>query len=93
MPQRTIFESLADAGADWNVYYHDYASVLLFRYPWLHLDQIHKWDKFADDVAKGDLPQYTWLEPQCVATATWRLPCLPHVCVCVWGAVCRATLT
>lgn len=64
MPQKTIFESMDDAGSSWAVYFNDFPSTLLFRNMWEHLDKLHSFDTFLEDASKGELPAFSWIEPR-----------------------------
>jgi phospholipase C len=62
---RTIFELLEAAGRDWHIYYDDTPEVWAFRKLW---DDERKanWFRsstFADHVAAGTLPAYSFIEP------------------------------
>ncbi|HET7014736.1 MAG TPA: alkaline phosphatase family protein [Streptosporangiaceae bacterium] len=63
---RTIFELLQDAGADWRIYHDDTPQVWAFPALWATPKQHAKWfrfDQFADHVAAGELTEYTFIEP------------------------------
>ena len=63
---RTIFELLETAGADWRIFYDDTPQVWAFPRLWDTADRHAKWfplDQFADHVAAGELTAYTFIEP------------------------------
>jgi len=63
---RTIFELLEPAGADWRIFYDDTPQVWAFPKLWDTPDRHAKWfpmDRFADHVAAGELTSYTFIEP------------------------------
>ena len=63
---RTIFELLERAGADWRIFYDDTPQVWAFPALWDTPERHAKWfplDRFADHVAAGDLTAYTFIEP------------------------------
>src|SRR3954454_18586037 len=72
---KTIFETLEQAGATWRIYYDGPPQVWFYKrlwkprwrdmVPWAHprLANWHEMPKFFDHVAKGDLPAYTFIEP------------------------------
>lgn len=65
MPQKTMFTQLLEMGLDYRVYFQQFPSVLQhqdMRRPHL-LSKYRQLHKFHKDVRKGDLPQFTWLEP------------------------------
>jgi len=72
-PQKTIYESLHDAGKDFAIYYHDGPTAGLFRWmrrPDILLDKMHSFDGtlgiggFKKDVMNGKLPEYTFIDPR-----------------------------
>jgi phospholipase C len=63
---RTIFELLEDHGADWRIYHDDTPQVWAFPALWDTPARHAKWfplDRFAEHVAAGELPAYTFIEP------------------------------
>ncbi|HET7243958.1 MAG TPA: alkaline phosphatase family protein [Streptosporangiaceae bacterium] len=63
---RTIFELLESAGADWRIFYDDTPQVWAFPALWDTPERHAKWfplDQFADHVAAGKLTAYTFIEP------------------------------
>jgi phospholipase C len=63
---RTIFELLEEHGADWRIYYDDTPQAWAFPALWDTADRHAKWfpvDRFAEHVAAGELPAYTFIEP------------------------------
>ena len=63
---RTIFELLESAGADWRIFYDDTPQVWAFPNLWDTPERHAKWfplDRFADHVAAGELTAYTFIEP------------------------------
>jgi phospholipase C len=63
---RTIFELLESAGADWRIFYDDTPQVWAFPALWDTPERHAKWfplDRFADHVAAGGLTAYTFIEP------------------------------
>ena len=68
----TIFNELEKAGLSWRVYYDDEQLVSLTGL--LHAPHIEKYwksnfrgmDQFHDDVARGNLPDYSFIEPRMV---------------------------
>lgn len=62
---RTIFEQLEEAGQDWRIYCDGRAHLFAFA-PLLTLGRLARWrgiDQFEADVAAGNLPSYTFIEP------------------------------
>jgi phospholipase C len=63
---RTIFELLESAGADWRIFYDDTPQVWAFPALWDTPERHAKWfplDRFAGHVAAGELTAYTFIEP------------------------------
>jgi phospholipase C len=63
LPQKTMFAQLLDMGLDYKVYFQDVPSVIQHRDMRRHLSKYSRFNKFYDDVADGNLPQFAWLEP------------------------------
>jgi phospholipase C len=62
----TIFELLEDHGASWRIYHDDTPQVWAFPALWDTPQRHEKWysfDHFADHCAAGDLPSYSFIEP------------------------------
>jgi phospholipase C len=73
MPQETMFRQLQRMGLDYRVYWSDLPAVMMFK-DVRHRDARPKFkllDKFFDDVAAGDLPDFTWIEPAYYNTPFW----------------------
>jgi phospholipase C len=63
---RTIFEVLEDYGADWRIYHDDVSQAWTFPALWDTPERHAKWftlTRFAEHVASGALPEYTFIEP------------------------------
>jgi phospholipase C len=60
----TIFESLADRGLTWTVYFDDYAQAFALRRLHPYGDRFQRYEQFAQDVARGTLPTYAFIEPR-----------------------------
>lgn len=64
-PQKSIFAALNEANASYRVYFSDAPTALLMADA-RNISEIGKYKgiaEFATDVAKGDLPAFTWLDP------------------------------
>ena len=62
----TIFELLEDNGASWRIYYDDTPQVWAFPALWDTPERHKNWyptARFAEHVAAGDLPSYSFIEP------------------------------
>lgn len=64
-PQASIFERLDQVNSSWRVYFEDAATPWLLQYMRTekNLAQHHRFSKFYEDAAKGDLAAFTWLDP------------------------------
>jgi phospholipase C len=68
---RSIFENLMEAGHTWKVYYDDYAQVFALRNLHRYGNLFVKFEEFAQDVAKGALPEYSFIEPRGFSAPGW----------------------
>ena len=62
----TIFELLENHGGSWHIYYDDTPQVWAFRNLWDRPARHANWypaDRFAQHVAAGTLPTYSFIEP------------------------------
>jgi phospholipase C len=96
---RNIFNVLEDLGADWRVY-SDADIVppltqLMFPNLWTYGDHFHHFDTFKQDCARGNLGQYTFLEPSFLVNPNDEHP--PHDVVAgeqflfdIWQAVSQS---
>jgi phospholipase C len=63
---RTIFELLEDAGREWRIYHDDTPQAWAFPNLWNTPARHARWhpvEHFAAEVAAGELPHYTFIEP------------------------------
>jgi len=73
----TIFNQISDTpGLSWKVYFNDFPLTALMAGTWLHPEHFHFFDRFKADVAAGQLPSYSWIEPAYQLFATDNHP--PH---------------
>lgn len=61
---RTIYENLSDQGQSWNIYFHDFPQSLALTNLHSYLGQFKAFDTFLADVARGTLPEYSFIEPR-----------------------------
>ena len=61
--ERTLYDELTDAGVAWRIYYGDVPQSLVLTHQLLHLGKYRKFEHWRDDIAAGDLPAYTFIEP------------------------------
>mmetsp|Transcript_19274 Transcript_19274/g.25112 ORF Transcript_19274/g.25112 Transcript_19274/m.25112 type:complete len:571 (+) Transcript_19274:99-1811(+) len=64
-PQSPLYESLDEVGADWRIYFNDLPTPWLFRKlrSKESLERTKRFETFETDVAAGDLPAFTWIDP------------------------------
>ncbi|HEY0511767.1 MAG TPA: alkaline phosphatase family protein [Thermoanaerobaculia bacterium] len=48
----------------WRLYFHDIPMSILLSRLWEHLDHFHGYRRFQEDVAKGELQHYSFIEPR-----------------------------
>ena len=63
----TIFERLEAARRSWRIYHHDVPQTLVFPYIQRHYffsGKVRLFELFADDVRRGQLADYTFIEPR-----------------------------
>lgn len=63
----TIFERLDKAKKRWRVYHDGIAQVWVYPKLWddkIFRGRFHKIDRLAEDVASGNMPDYTFIEPR-----------------------------
>ncbi|MDD2861386.1 MAG: alkaline phosphatase family protein [Acidiphilium sp.] len=61
--QRTLYDELTEAGVPWRIYFGDVPQTLVLSHQWSHLDHYRRFGRWHADVARGDLPAYTFIEP------------------------------
>ncbi len=61
--ERTLYDELHDAKVPWRIYFGDVPQSLVMTHQFLHLGSYRRYAHWHDDVAKGDLPAYTFIEP------------------------------
>jgi phospholipase C len=61
---KTVFELFEEKGLEWAIYFHDLHDLLQFRKLAPTKDHFRRFDRWADDVAAGRLPSYTFLFPR-----------------------------
>ncbi|HET9020181.1 MAG TPA: alkaline phosphatase family protein [Acetobacteraceae bacterium] len=61
--ERTLYDELSDAGVDWRIYYGTVPQTLVMTHQFAHLDRYRHFSHWRDDIAAGDLPAYSFIEP------------------------------
>ncbi len=69
---KSIYESLAENGKSWSVYYGDIPVSLALRRLWGSLDHFKSFDKFQLDVTNGALANYSFIEPRYMDFLEWK---------------------
>jgi len=68
---RSIFENLMAEGHTWKVYYDDYAQTFALRNLHRYGNLFVKFEEFAQDVARGALSEYSFIEPRGFSAPGW----------------------
>ena len=74
----TVFNLLESKGLPWKVYFRDLPQALTLFHLWGHAANFRPFAEFADDAAKGQLPAYSFLEPQYFADLALGMPSDQH---------------
>jgi len=61
--ERTLYDELSDAKVPWRIYYGDVPQSLVMTHQFRHLGRYRRYNHFKDDLAAGDLPAYSFIEP------------------------------
>jgi phospholipase C len=69
---KTIFDALGANGLSWNIYYGDVPQSIILQHHWKTLDRFSRFERFYDDLAKGDLASYTFIEPRYLNFHEWK---------------------
>ncbi|MFF5295955.1 alkaline phosphatase family protein [Paractinoplanes globisporus] len=60
----TVFERLSEAGRTWSIYVDGVAQVWAYPKLWMNgTDHFHDMDRLLDDIRRGTLPDYAFIEP------------------------------
>jgi phospholipase C len=69
---RTIYESLAEGGKSWTIYFGDIPVSLALRRLWGSLDHFRGFEEFHEDVRRGRLANYSFIEPRYLDFLAWK---------------------
>ncbi len=69
---RTIFDSLSEKGISWNVYYGDIPQCIILEHQTERFSQFKMFHRFFEDLDKGALPSYSFIEPRFVDFLNWK---------------------
>lgn len=61
--ERTLYDELSDAGVPWRIYFGDVPQSLVLMHQFEHLGDYRRYKHWRNDIAAGDLPAYTFIEP------------------------------
>ena len=61
--ERTLYDELNDAGVPWRIYYGDVPQSIVLTHQLEYLKNYRLLHHWRDDVAKGDLAAYSFIEP------------------------------
>ncbi len=71
LPQKTIMRQLREMGRDWRIYFEQVPAAVMFK-DLRHKEarqRYHVLHQLYADLAAGDLPEYSWIEPAYFDTA------------------------
>lgn len=69
---KTIFDLLEENGHSWNVYYGDIPQCILLHRTAEKLSHLKRFHKFYEDLTKGELAAYSFIEPRFVNFHQWK---------------------
>ena len=69
---KTIYNSLAANGLSWNIYFGDMPHSLALERLWANPDHFRRFERFRHDVDKGELANYTFIEPRYFDFFEWK---------------------
>lgn len=70
-PGKTIFDSVEEVGLDWGMYYADVPLELaMIQKIAANPGKVHGWERFHEDIAKGALPAFSWVNPRWFVNVT-----------------------
>ena len=69
---RTIYDALGEKGLSWSIYYGDVPQSLMLEHHWRSLDHFRRFERFYDDLEKGDLATYSFIEPRYLNFHEWK---------------------
>ncbi|MDR3575950.1 MAG: alkaline phosphatase family protein [Anaerolineaceae bacterium] len=69
---KTIFDSLSENSLSWNVYYGDIPQCIILQHLWEKLDHFKRFEKYHEDIEKGELASYTFIEPRFIDFHEWK---------------------
>jgi phospholipase C len=69
---KTIYNSMAESGYSWNIYFSDIPQSLALRRLWGSLDHFRPMYQFHSDVQNGKLANYIFIEPRYFSFFEWK---------------------
>src|SRR5512140_2812012 len=69
---KTIFDTLGKNGLSWNIYYGDIPQSLVLEHHWGALEHFKRFEKFYEDMEKGELATYSFIEPRFMNFHEWK---------------------
>jgi phospholipase C len=69
---KTIYESLAEAGKTWSIYFGDIPVSLALRRLWGSREQFKAFEEFHEDIERGQLANYSFIEPRYMDLLEWK---------------------
>lgn len=69
----TIFNALTEVNQSWHIYFSDFPQSIMLSKLWPYTNNFSHFDNFKNDAKNGNLPAYTFIEPQ-----YWPFKTLPN---------------
>jgi phospholipase C len=69
---KTIYDSLSENGLSWNIYYSDIPQSIILQHLWDKLGHFKRFEKYHEDIEKGELATYTFIEPRFIDFHEWK---------------------
>jgi len=68
---KSIFDSIEEGGLDWKFYFADAPlEMAMLEKILLSPGKVHGWETLFDDIAKGTLPAFSWINPRWFVNTT-----------------------
>jgi phospholipase C len=69
---KTIYNSIAENGRSWNIYFNDFPQSLALRRLWSSIDHFRPMYQLHNDVQNGKLANYVFIEPRYFSFFEWQ---------------------
>ena len=68
----TIYDNLGKNGYSWNIYYNDIPQSIVLEHHWRDLGHYKHFEKYYEDLEKGTLATYSFIEPRFINFHQWK---------------------